>query len=722
MFRPFDLDLSLTDGVALGLLVPLCIFLAYQVYRSGAPAWRFTRWLLAVRILAFALLLALLMEPILAVRVKTRRRPLVAVLVDNSESMRVVDGGRSRRDVVRDILSDGAFRDLAQDARIARYRFADVLQAISDTGVDSLLWDGRATDIAGGLDALRERTAGEGLVAAILMTDGGHNLGGHPGRAATDLGAPVYVVGVGRAAAPTDVALVSAVIDPLGYVDHPLSLSVVLRTSGLEGVQELLTVSEGDAQVAVQAVVLSEGEQQVTFKLHPERPGRHVYRIHVAPQSGELSTQNNAVIVSAEVLESRVRVLIVGRSPSPDLAYLYRTLKADANLEVERVIATLSGAWTYALQAQLSRSESWNLVVLVGLPRVALSGVPEQRLAAFVRDGGGLLVVGGAEAFGESYRQSPLADVAPLAFFRRGETYRPEPFQLEIPGGAERHPIMRISDDPLADRARWEALPPLLGYNLNSGARAGATVLAVHPVERAGGDKMPLIATARVGRGKSMAVAVRSFWRFGLMMWGIGKTDAVSRTFWTNAVRWLVVREDISRVRAVVDKPVYRSGEPVTFHAQVLNDLLQPQEGAVVTVAIADSTGERQAALRDEGGGHYSGKVGGFAQGDYPFQVHAAKDKLDLGSGNGRFTVGHYSLEYEDIRMDAELLQMLAARSGGVFITPDALPAAIRGLSFAPQPVTLFYRFRLWGHIWPAFVLILLLGVEWAVRRRRGMV
>lgn len=331
-----------------------------------------------------------------------------------------------------------------------------------------------------------------------------------------------------------------------------------------------------------------------------------------------------------------------------------------------------------------------------------------------------MLVVVGAEHQG--YALSPLAEVLPLEFFGGDNTYRADPFQAEIAQAASLHPILRISDNPLSDRLEWVELPPLLAYAPTRGARPGSVVLVQHPVEWTGSRKMPLVGVTRAGTGKTMAVAFRTFWRFGLMMWGVGKTERVSQKFWGNAVRWLVAREEVSRLRAVADKPVYRSGEPVTFHAQVFDELLQPQEGAQVTVSVAEGGDVREARLRDDGDGRYSGGMGGLPQGDYPFRVRAVKGAVDLGEGAGRFTVGRYSLEYEEVRMNAELLRGLAANSGGAFVTPDAFPVAVRDLPLAPQPVTVLYRYRLWGQTWPLVALVCLLAVEWTVRRRRGMV
>ena len=137
--------------------------------------------------------------------------PLVALLVDDSESMRIEDGGRTRGDRAMDLLKSGVFDALASRARVATYRFSEWMAPVPPSSLDSLSFDGRATDLAAALNMLREETAGEGLVAAVLISDGAHNLGARPEGAALALGAPVIAVGVGNADAPKDAAIVSAV-------------------------------------------------------------------------------------------------------------------------------------------------------------------------------------------------------------------------------------------------------------------------------------------------------------------------------------------------------------------------------------------------------------------------------------------------------------------------------------------------------------------------------
>ncbi len=711
-----DFFLSVSDGVILGFFALVLLFLAYLGYRSDLRG--LGAYLLALRVAVLVLVVVLLMAPILALRIQTHRNPLVAVLVDTSESMRLIDGDHNRNKVALEVLNNPALQALSKRTRVEFFQFADGLQPINNTG--DLTWNGRATDIAKALDVLREQTKGNGLALAVLISDGGQNRGGQPERAAAELNVPVLVVGIGDPMAQKDVAISSAVVDPLGYMGRPLILQVRVRTTGFDQGHALLRVATNGREIAEKNMVLLEGEQIHDFELNPDRPGRYAYEISVAPQPGERTVENNRMLVSTEVLESRLRLLVLSGSPSADLAYLLRVLRADPNLDLQVFIRQQPTGWTKEVQTAFADLNRQDAVVLINVPQAELAGKPEQDLVVYVKKGGALLAIGGDAAFDARYAMSPLSDVLPLRFEKLGRTLVDASFGVELP--ESRHPIMRISSDPLADREAWAALPPLLSYNRISGVADQATVLIRHDLERLNGQPMPLVAVMRVGPGKTMAVAFHSFWRYGLMMWGIGKNDALSQAFWKNAVRWLVTRDEMSRVRVTTEQSTYRSGEDVVVYAQVFDPLMQPMTDAQVKAVVQDSNGVREVILRDGGDGRYSGRLGGFPQGDYACVVHAVTRDGLMEEGIGHFTVGRYSLEYETVRMDAELLREIASHSGGQFVLPKGVTEALTHWELMPEPVVENYKLRLWGHRWPLFVLVGLLALEWIVRRRRGMI
>ena len=64
-------------------------------------------WLQLLRSLAFSMLLALLIAPILSYVLKQVEYPLVVTLIDNSQSMTIREAGTSRRQAVADSMSGG---------------------------------------------------------------------------------------------------------------------------------------------------------------------------------------------------------------------------------------------------------------------------------------------------------------------------------------------------------------------------------------------------------------------------------------------------------------------------------------------------------------------------------------------------------------------------------------------------------------------------------------
>ena len=717
----FDFELDVRDGLLLGFLFLASGFLVAQAYWPSLKRSGFARWAVSVRCLACLLLILLLMEPVLALRWHKLRRPLVALMVDRSESMRVEEGGRRRSDVVLELLKGDALKDLEAEARLERVGFSEEIEPFSSDEIDSLFWEGRATDLAGALDQVREKIDGKGAVAAVLISDGAHNLGGRPERAALDLGIPILTVGIGDPRPPKDLALFSGVVDPIGYVGSEVSVQIGIRSNGFDGHPSLIFVDEGGRRLSAHPVTLADGDQVLNLTLLPKRAGRHVYRVSVADQPGERSKANNTLLLSTEVLENRKRVFLAGGRPSPDFAYLRRLLEADPDLKLDVVVTTDLGESRRSLRRGLAELGNQDLIILFDFPVSILSESAEKKLADFVRSGGGLLFVGGVHFPKGADALPALADVLPLAFSTVGDAYGAGPFNVRVAETAVRHPVMRISDRASDIAAEWADLPPLLAFNPNGGARPGAIVLLQHPVARVAGAKMPLAAAMQAGLGKSMMVCVRSFWRYGLMMWGVGQSDRVSRRFWGNAVRWLTTPEGRTRVRAMTDRQTYRGGEPITFHARVLNELRLPEDGARVRVSVMEDGEVREVALDGLGEGRYRGVFRGLSQGDHTFRVRAEKGEVSLGEGTGRFTVGHYSLEYDDTRMNAELLQEISRLTGGRFVTPEGLSDALRALPLARQPATQRFKFRLWGASWPLFVLLGLLTLEWSARRRRGM-
>ena len=708
----YTIGLNITDAPFLVLLLLVGFFLTFRAYRPSRPGLNLHFILFISRSLAITLSVFLLMAPKLTVNASGVRPPLIAVLVDDSESMRIRAGEHPRYQAVTDLLNSGVFERLADRARVRMFRFSEKLE---ETGsADTTRWQGQATDIATSLTQLSARLQGEGLSGVFLLSDGATNVGRNPLTVSEELGTPIYAVPIGSEHPPRDVALTSVSHPSLGYVGRPIQIKVSLDGVGMDRVENLIRVYDGDRVMAVVPVVISSGTQEVIIDVIPEEQGVRSLRISLPALEGEVERRNNQVLSRIEILAGRARVLLVG-TPSADFAYLRRVVYADSSVTVQTIYPDSPQGWRSLMRSALGGKSDYDLVILHDVPASFLTSQVEAQLEEAVRGGGALLVVGGEQALIPGWGGGAMERLLPIQYNENG--YETEPVRARLPENAAHHSIMRLSEDAASDREAWEGLPPFLGMN-RVRLREGAGARALLEDTNTG---TPLMAIRNFGEGKVAAVAATGFARQALMMWGIGDTDSITQSFWKRLIQWLLTKEDVAKLRVATEKMIYRSGEPITFRVEFFDALLRPIDGAEVLVDVGGEPA-RTAILPGRGNGVYVGTFPGLPQGVHEYRVTARREGESAASVTRDLTVGRYSIEFEDLLPHVSLMGELARRSGGRLLQIGDVPSFVDAMKLSPQPHISVYQLNLWGREWPLFFLVFVLAGEWFIRRRRGMV
>ena len=702
-----DSQLQLAGPRVVLVLLPFLLAFVYWVYQRTHPDVEpKTRMVLVgLRGAAVALLAMVLCEPVLTWWHQRVVRPLVLVLVDTSPSMRVA-GSSSRLQQAAAVLGDERWSAHLQQAEVRAWGFAESAYPLALDTIAVASTHGQATDIGRALAASLEAVAEQERVqGVVLFSDGGHNLGRDPVQLSAELGVPVYALGVGGEEVPVDVQLVDVHIPETGYVGRRQQIDAKVRSWGYEGQRVEVQLYEGERLLERQSLRLeSDGQvQRVSFAVTPQQPGPRIFRVVVAPVAGEFATADNEALAATHILAGRTRVLLLAGGPSEDLAFLRRSLSADSSWVVEALIqrepdSFYGGAWNPELL------QGRDVVVLVNPGAWLLNGPPAPALVQHVQAGAGLLVVGGPKLARAWRPDSPLAELMPLqvagpAPFASGEVL------LRLSAAGRRHPVVR---QPVGADDLWLRLPPLPGYFRTSQQRPGTTVL----VESTAGQ--PVIAAGAYREGKVIAALSASFWRLDLMSSGVDGQPQTIRTFWRAAAKWLALNAPSGRVRASTERPVHRAGEEVVFAVQVFDELLRPQSGATVQVALA---GREAFDLQSQGAGHYRGVVRGLAPGTYEYEVRAA-----AGAVTGRFVVEEYSIELGDLHADPLLLGELARASGGRAYPLADWEDLLEQLAPRQRWVEKAEVLPLWGPLWPALVAVALLAAEWFGRKRSGMI
>ena len=709
-----------------GLVFAAVLFSIWYYRRTLPPISKALRIFLAVlRMLVLVLVILLMFHPVLRIIRHFTQKPDVAVLVDTSRSLTIKDGQEPRFVVEKKVLQNSVFKKLARKSRLHYFQFWDGARPLAPGRLDSLHYDHDGTDITKSLLDVRKALLEGYFSAAILVTDGMYNVGENPIFLAHKYGVPIFTVGIGDSTEKKDILIERLVTNTIVYAKNKVPVDVVIGQNGFDGKRVRVLLKQGGRRLDSKTVTLGASGQEQTVRLSftPRQQGFQKYEVVIPAQKGEFTAVNNRRSFYVKVLKSKLKVLILAGGPSTDVKFIRRILQDDENVE-PTVVAQRKQGGVYVVPAKTRwQAEKFDAFFLVGFPRWPLTGTLER----FVREK--ILKPRASLLFveGENLNLSGLRLLQPLLPFRvdrppqnLAQVY----FELTPEGQSE--DILRVSEDVESEADLWNDLPPVDTYLENFSPLPDAKILGrIDPgrskLPPSDQFRKPLLVLRTLGNQKSMALLFENVWRWDLMMWGAGKTNVVLSKFLARTARWLSTRTESKPVQLKTNKAVYRSGEVVHFLGQVYDKALRPIDNARFEVAVKAGKDTIRIPLENIGNGKYEGTFTIPAPGTYRYTGVAKLGNETLGTAKGKFSAGEFQIEFLQNQMNQRLLRQLSALSGGRFYLPAQVGRLDRDLHLKNRPLTSETEYNLWN-IWLLLVaLIVLLSVEWSIRRRKGL-
>ncbi|GAB1430325.1 hypothetical protein MASR2M18_11580 [Ignavibacteria bacterium] len=719
----YSLGITASWFVIIALICAATAFAVWSYIRTVPPVSLTRRITLAtLRTLAVSLLLFALFEPILTLVSDSIDRPEFAVLLDNSQSMTINSGGRSRREefgtAVKNSLNDA-------DQPLLTVSFDSDAKSVASP--DSLDFTGSSTDMALPLEWLRNETEDRNIRAALLITDGAFNTGNNPLYAADEFGRPIYVIGIGDSSEPKDITIQSLITNEYGSLDAELPVNVSLKSVGYDGEEVKVILSDNGAKVGEQTVKLRTGQQSypLMFAYKPTAEGIRKLTASVAPAAGELTSKNNSAAEYVRISKQKRLTALFAGAPSPDVTFLAEAASEDKNTTLQMFVQK-QGAEFYGTLPTAQQLAAAELIIFVGFP---IASTPQSVLNDIKRElerGKPLLFIASQQTDYAKLKQfdafMPFSVVS-----SRSQEYSAF---ADVKPQALGNVTMKINGTD-ADREVWNQLPPIFRTETFARMKPEAEMLAsvkVNGVELA----EPLISMRDFQQSKTLAILGYGLYRWKLLGFAAEQAKGnsapdVFSAFFGNALRWLQVDESRKQVRIKTTKKFYGTTEAAEFTAQVYDRALVPADNAEVRVSISgNGLKKREIMLQALGNGRYSGQLDGLPAGDYSFAGTAAVNKQMYGSDNGRFSVSGAGLEFQNLRMNVELLRALAVRTGGKFYTPETAAQFLKDLknnaSFTPQTITRRSEIPLWSAPWLLGAALFCFALEWFLRKRSGMI
>lgn len=724
-------------GIFVVAAAAAAVFLAHLSYRRTIPPLspRLRALLTVVRAAAYLLIFFLVTDPRIVRRAERTEPATVIGLIDQSESMSLPVRGW---DADRAPSRYAAARGMAAGIQDAVEAAGAVFRPLAFSGgavyaaADSAPPTGQGTDIRSAVAQAVSGFEGRKIAGVVLFSDGADTEESLVRRGA--LPAPVFAFGLGDTIAPEDVRIKEVDYSSIVGAPSRASIRAVLEYSGGGGAAEggrkhiRLRLREGERTVFERDTVFagSSGELSRDIPVEFPEPGTRRFTLDVAVSGYDAEEDNNRreIVVHAE--KSERRILIVDLAPTWELTFLTALLRSEPTFDFT-VVAPLGGHPSVSSERLVDKGRlreslgEADALVIASLDR-ALAEEEASAIERFVReDGKGLLVLPGPGSLFEHpdawSRLSGLLPVqaAPPLRFDLGYTVL-----REGPQGAS-HPVT----SPLSGRfaqADWQERSPLLGVYTPLAPKPGAEILLETAASRA-----PALVVHTAGSGRVALLAAGPLWRWKFLASdGSVYDQLISRLF-----DYLSRGAQAERFILRASKNVYDSGEPARVTGEVFDEKMQPVTGAPVQVELSRIGGEggedvplSVLPMRREGSDNarFEASLPPLGGGRYRLRGKADLGGRAIESPAVDITVSDVSVEFQRVNQDRTNLEMIASQSGGRYYA-EADAAGLLGrldLEAVTRPTTSEIILR--ANVAVFGLIILLLGAEWIIRKRVGMI
>jgi hypothetical protein len=741
---PFPAPAILGMGVLLGVLV------LWAYVRADGKAGRIRRGILAlVRLAALAGLVMVLLRPMrIEPSASSANKPLFAVVVDSSASMKTADmDGIPRFEAVAAAMrahEADLMARLTSDYDVRFYTFdKDLDSASAETVLNPTEPQGASTDLGEALGNLATESASKPSAGALLVSDGRDNAKGEIRQAALLLKSrktPVWTIPVGSDTQTKDVFVTARLNQNFLFVNQPAKLKVSLTQSGFADWYAEVNLLRDGEPAGSQQVMLKGSSATIDFPIEEDHKGVFRYSVEVTPLPEEADTGNNSRTVFARVVDEKSRVLFVEAKPYWDSKFLLRVLQRDPNLEVTSIFQVTADK-IFGLSEKATDDPNTKTEVAQGvyLPATkeewfeydciifgkgidALFTSDQLRLLReYLTDRGGSVVFARGRAY--DVANEVLSALEPVEW--TDEVVRQA--RIELTPEGQDSPLFAFGRSTPSDFIIRE-LPEMVSVTKVESEKSLSVILArVAESEEPGdelGSKIAAISYQRYGRGKVMSIGTTGLWRWAFMPPELEEYDDIYARFWSQMMRWLIFESDFLPGQDIsfrTNQYAYNLGERalLTVRTQfVESEDFQPR----VTIREPQGT-EAVVDLNpsENNPGTYSAYYQPSEEGEFKATMHSTVGESRETSE--WFTVYADNVENRYVAADPELLEQIAEVTGGEMLTFDelgSLPGRVHEFERLSQEKT--KPRDAWDTIEVFAILMGLLTLEWFARRRSGLV
>jgi len=671
------------------LIATVFTFVLYKKDHLLADVSRRLKIALSIfRFVSVFIIASLLLGIIIEHYITKKDKPLIILAHDNSESIVQNKDSTFYKTTYLDNLNRFS-KSLEEKYTVVNYSFSN---KVKDSLTDK--YDGKTSNISMVLDQVYSQYANRNIGAVVLSTDGIYNTGSNPiyvvNRKAY---VPIYTIGLGDTNDVKDCKVLKVLNNDIAFLGNQFPVEVNIGQIDFKGKTVKVSIYMGNKLLASQSVdfINSKEEHKLNFTLKASSIGFVKYTVKVQELEGEFTYENNTSNFYVDVIDGRQKIALLYNGIHPDLGALTYVIENNKNYEVDLIE-----------YKKMTSINAYDLIICHNYNN------QNAKLHQVIKEGKKpvLFIVG---------VNSNLTDLNNLNIGFSGRTSKTEDVQYESNGNYNAMVFSPKVIGMLSDA------PPL---KVPFGNLKFSSSLDILAYQRIGNISMnePLVYFNKKNNIKYGVIMGEGIWRWRLFDQSKNETTVNFEALFSKIISYLAVKENKNPFKVNLNNE-YEEGEAVTINAEFYNSAYDLINTSEVNFTLIDVNEKEYDYHFFKTANAYKLELGKLSQGVYKWKASTtfANKNYKL---SGTFLVKEVKKEWLTSKADHRLLKNISQNTNGRFYLPTELDKLLKNIQEREDIVTVAYKEKTFKDLidykWLFFVVILLLSVEWFIRKYNG--
>lgn len=654
-------------------------------------------WVLSIlRFISVSAISFLLLSPLFKYITEQKSKPVVVVAQDYSSSLKNSYTDQELKDFnnkIHQLKSKLSSKYDVQEFSLG----SELIPGLKDSfGLNS-------TNISQYIGYLNQSYDEKELSAIILSTDGIYNEGNNPDYMNIGFNAPIYTIALGDTSEQQDILISEIYYNDIAFLDDVIGIKADIKAKNFKGKRTTLYLysisSNGQKKLLDKKNISINSENffhSEFFTVEAKLPGNSHFRISTTRLENEISYKNNSKDIYIQVIDSRVKILVLANNTHPDLGTLKELLSSNKNYEV-----------SIKYKDDSFSPNSFDLIIYHNLPsdKFDISSIHDKATKLEIPE---FFIYGTQTSQNRFNKTQNLVSV-------KGNSTSTNDVQAVVNDDFKLFIIDDFSDKGL------DRFPPLLSpfgeYQISPDTR----VLLYQKINKID-TKYPLLVTNTRTKNKTAVLLGSNIFKWRLYDYLQNENNDITKSIFSQIVQYLTVKKDKSQWRVKNSKNLYYNTEPILFTGELYNDNFELINKPEAYLKITDNHSKEFDFVFTREDNRYSLNAGQFPVGNYRFIANVKYNGKSI-VRKGKFDIQEKDLEKFDLVARHDLLSKLSSKTNGKLFYKDQIDDLTNMLNSKDVKPIMYYgqtTKKLIDFRWLFAFFLLLLSIEWFIRRYNG--